>query len=161
MQLKRLRSTGFDQKLIVQAAAQGFAASFFFAIASRETNCVNELGDFQRDGAHGVGIVQIDIQHDIARQARDSGSWQTDPDPLIAFGAQMLADNIAAVSHQFPGTTDDQQMRIAAAGYNCGLRRAIQASGDGTGNCDAFTTHQDYGADVLARKALFDELMAP
>ena len=161
LQFGRLRSTGFDKKLTDQANAKGFAPTFFFAIASRETNCVNELGDYQRDGAHGVGIIQIDIQHDIAKQARDSGTWQTDPDPLIAFGAQILADNIAMATRQFPNLTSDQQSKIAAAGYNCGLRRAIQAAGDGTGDCDEFTTNHDYGADVLARKALFDQLLGP
>jgi hypothetical protein len=161
LHLSRLRNTGFDVKLSGEANARGFSPTFFFAIASRETNCVNELGDFQRDGAHGVGIVQIDIQHDIARQARDSGSWKTDPDPLIAFGAQMLADNISAVRHQFPALASDQQLKIAAAGYNCGLQRAIRAAGDGTDDCDVFTTQHDYGADVMGRKALFDLLLAP
>jgi hypothetical protein len=158
--MDRLTETGFDQKLTDQANANGFAPTFFFAIASRETNCVNELGDYQGGVAHGVGIVQIDVQHQIARQARDSGSWKTDPDPLIAFGAQLLAENIAAVSRSFPGLTGDQQLKIAAAGYNCGVGRAIQAAGDGTGDCDTFTTQHNYGSDVMARKALFDELMA-
>ena len=43
IQLARLHNTGFLDKLSQQAAANGFAPSFFFAIASRETNCVNEL----------------------------------------------------------------------------------------------------------------------
>ncbi len=146
--MARLRNTGFDVKLTAQANSQNFAPTFFFAIASRETNCVNELGDFQGGEAHGVGIVQIDIQHDIARQARDSGSWRTNPDPLIAFGAQLLADNVAAVNNRFPALSSDQQLKIAAAG-------------DGTGDCDIHTTQHNYGADVMARKALFDELTAP
>jgi len=64
-QLQLLRKTGFDLKLASQAGANGFAPEFFFAIASRETNCVNKLGDVQGGVAHGVGIVQIDIQHPI------------------------------------------------------------------------------------------------
>ena len=40
-----------------------FPPTFFMAIASRETNCINELGDFQHGEFHGVGIIQIDIQH--------------------------------------------------------------------------------------------------
>jgi hypothetical protein len=59
VQLQRLRQTGFDLKFALQAGANGFAPEFFFAIASRETNCVNELGDIRSDGPHGVGIVQM------------------------------------------------------------------------------------------------------
>src|SRR5262250_2967127 len=92
-QLQRLRDTGFADKLSAQATSKGFPVPFFFAIASRETNCVNELGDFQNGEAHGVGIIQIDIQHPIAREARDSGTWKTNPDPLLDFGADLIETN--------------------------------------------------------------------
>jgi hypothetical protein len=158
IQLQRLRSSGFEMKLKAQATASDFAPSYFYAIASRETNCVNELGDFQNGEAHGVGIVQIDIQHNIARAARDSGSWRTDPDPLIAFGAQLIATTIAAASAAFPNLGRDDQLKIAASGYNCGIQRAIAAAG--TGDSDTPTTGHDYGRDVMSRKALFDQLIA-
>jgi hypothetical protein len=80
-ELQRIRNSGFATKLEQQAQAKGFSTSFFFGIASRETNCVNELGDIQNDGAHGVGIIQIDIQNQIARQARDDGTWRANPVP--------------------------------------------------------------------------------
>jgi hypothetical protein len=158
-QLQRLRDTGFDLKLASQAGANGFAPEFFFAIASRETNCVNELGDKQSDGDHGVGIVQIDIQHPIALQARDDGSWKTNPDPLIAFGAQLLATNIHQAMNVFPDLDPDMQLKIAASGYNCGMGRAI--SGQRNGDSDQHTTGGDYGADVMARMAIFQQLTAP
>jgi hypothetical protein len=157
IQLQRLRNSGFDARLKAQADAKGFPATYFFAIASRETNCVNELGDLQNGEMHGVGIVQIDIQHDLARQARDNGGWRTDPDPLIAFGAQLLASNIAAAAQAFPQLPRDDQLKIAASGYNCGVQRAIAAQRNG--DCDSATTHHDYGRDVMARKALFDQLI--
>lgn len=158
IQLQRLRQTGFYDKLDPEAILNGFATTFFCAIASRETNCVNELGDFQGGQYHGVGIVQIDIQHDIARQARDDGTWKTDPDPLIAFGAQLLADNIAQARTAFPNGTGDDQLKIAASGYNCGMARAI--AGANAGDSDLHTTGHDYGADVMARKAIFDGLIS-
>ena len=158
-QLKKLRDTGFDLKLASQAGANGFAPEFFFAIASRETNCVNKLGDKQPDGFHGVGIVQIDIQHPLARQARDSGSWQTNPDPLIAFGAQMLASNIHQAMHVFPGLGPNDYLKIAASGYNCGMGNAI--AGQRNGDSDQHTAHGTYGADVMARMAIFQQLTAP
>jgi hypothetical protein len=158
IQLNRLKNTGFAAKLTTQATANGLTPAYFFAIASRETNCVNELGDFQSGVAHGIGIVQIDIQHPIARTARDNGSWQSNPDPLIEFGAKMLAANIAAAASQFPHLGNDEHLKIAASGYNCGMHSAI--AGQNSGDCDMHTTGHDYGRDVMARKALFEQLMA-
>src|SRR5258705_11838404 len=97
-QLNRIRENGFAARLEQQATAQGLPTNFFFAIASRETNCVNMLGD----GNHGVGIVQIDIQHPIALKARDTGSWKTNPDPLLEFGARLLAGNLSQATEKFP-----------------------------------------------------------
>lgn len=159
IQLRRLKQTGFDQLLSQQAAAHGFEPSFFFAIASRETNCVNELGDVRPDGAHGVGIVQIDVQYPLARQARDSGTWQHSPATLVAFGAQLLADNIRQAQQALPSHSSEQQLKVAAAGYNCGMTRAIAAAKNGQ-DSDAHTTGANYGADVMARKVLFEQLMA-
>jgi len=156
-QRQRLRETGLDVRLAQQAEAHGFAPAFFFAIASRETNCVNELGDWQNGEAHGVGIVQIDIQHALARQARDDGSWRTNPDPLLAFGAQLLADNIRRAQQAFPAFSSEQQLRVAASGYNCGMGAAI--AGARNGDSDQHTTGHNYGADVMARLAVFEELM--
>jgi hypothetical protein len=156
VQLRRLRQTGFDELLSQQAAANGFEPSFFFAVASRETNCVNELGDVQADGAHGVGVVQVDIQHAVARQARDSGSWQRKPEELVAFGAKLLAQNIRQAQESLPGLSHEQQLKIAASGYNCGVGRAIAAVKAGQ-DCDVHTTGANYGADVMARMALFEK----
>ena len=157
-QLHSLRHTGFAPKLEQQAAEHGFPAPFFMGIASRETNCINELGDFQGGQFHGVGIIQIDIQHELAREARDSGSWKTDPDPLLEFGAQLLKDNIAQARHAFPNLNDQQLLKIAASGYNCGITRAIK--GAQQGDSDKVTTGKNYGRDVMTRMALFEELIA-
>jgi len=157
-QLHSLRHTGFAEMLEQHAKDRGFPTPFFFAIASRETNCINMLGDFQHGEFHGVGIIQIDIQHPIARQARDSGSWKTNPDPLIKFGAQILADNIQRAKQVFPNLGTQQQMKVAASGYNCGMDRAI--TGANHGDSDRLTTGHDYGRDVMTRMAIFDELIS-
>jgi len=157
-QLHSLRHTGFAEMLEQHAKDRGFPTPFFFAIASRETNCINMLGDFQHGEFHGVGIIQIDIQHPIARQARDSGSWKTNPDPLIKFGAQILADNIQRAKQVFPNLGTQQQMKVAASGYNCGMDRAI--TGANHGDSDRLTTGHDYGRDVMTRMAIFEELIS-
>lgn len=157
-QLKHLRSTGFAEKLAKHAKAHDLPVPYFYAIASRETNCTNILGDEQDDGFHGVGIVQIDVQHDIARKARDSGSWKTDPDPLIEFGAQILANNVKTAKAQLPGLDAQQVLKVAASGYNTGIGRAI--SGSKQGDSDKFTTGHDYGKDVMSRMENFRQLIA-
>ena len=158
IELKRLHDTGFAEMLGRHANAHGFPIAYFYAIASRETNCVNELGDKQQGEFHGVGIVQIDVQHDIARQARDRGTWRTNPDPLIEFGAQVLANNIAAAERAFPSFSEQQVLKIAASGYNAGITKAITDSKQG--DSDRRTTGHDYGADVMARMAIFAQLIA-
>ena len=156
-QLHSLRHTGFAVRLEQHATAHGFPTPFFFAIASRETNCLNILGDPQHGEFHGVGIIQIDIQHPIARQARDSGSFKTDPDPLIEFGAQLLEDNINRSEQRFPTFNAQQHLKIAASGYNCGMANAI--AGALHGDSDIHTTGHDYGRDVMTRMAIFEELI--
>ena len=158
LQLHSLQHTGFADKMKAIAATHGFPATYFFAIASRETNCLNILGDFQGGQFHGVGIVQIDIQHKIAKDARDSGTWKTNPDPLLAFGADILKSNIHAVAVAFPAFSARQQMKVAASGYNCGVGSAID--GAKHGDSDMHTTGKDYGRDVMLRMDLFDELIA-
>ena len=158
IQRNRLHTNGFDLLLAQSGAAHGLPTAFMFAIASRETNCTNMLGDIQNGQAHGVGIIQIDIQHPIALQARDSGTWQTNPGPLIDFGTTLLAADIIQVKHVLPNLTNlNDVLRIAAAGYNCGIGRAIQAAGQG--NPDRSTTGGDYGQDVIARMLIFQDLL--
>jgi len=159
IQLQRLRNTGFDDKLEQHATAHGFPTPFFFAIASRETNCRNILGDKQNGVFHGVGIVQIDIQHPIAKTARDTGTWKTNPDPLIDFGAQILASNIKLAKQKFPSLDVEERMKIAASGYNAGMVRAINAQQQ-FGDSDRPTTLHDYGRDVMKRMAIFADLIA-
>jgi hypothetical protein len=126
IQLDRLKATGFADMLAQSAQANNLPKTFFYAIASRETNCKNILGDVQADGAHGVGIVQIDIQHPIAKLARDSGSWSTTPAPLVEFGAKLLAVDIDQVKHNLPNLQGNDILKVAASGYNCGITRAIE-----------------------------------
>ena len=157
-QLHSLRQTGFADKLEQHATAHGFPTPFFFAIASRETNCLNILGDPQHGEFHGVGIIQIDIQHPIAREPRDSGSFKANPDPLIEFGAQLLEDNINQAKQNFPDFDDEEQLKVAASGYNCGMPRAIKSALEG--DSDKRTTQHNYGRDVMTRMAVFEELIA-
>jgi len=159
LQLDNIRHNGLWYCLNTAALANGLPPAYFVAIASRETNCVNMLGDYQGGVYHGVGIVQIDVQHSIARDMRNDGSWKTNPQPLIDFGAKLLAANIKAVLGAWEQTAvDDDVLRCSASGYNCGIERALEA--EDAGDSDSRTTGKDYGADVMARMAIFAELLA-
>lgn len=158
-QLNNLKTTGFADMLSQFAQENNLPTTFLYAIASRETNCKNILGDPQADGLHGVGIIQIDIQHPIAKQARDSGSWKTNPAPLIEFGAKLLAVDVVQVKHLLPTLTGNDMLKVAASGYNCGITRAIRAAGSSSGDSDTFTTGKDYGRDVIARMTIFNQLL--
>jgi hypothetical protein len=150
--------TGFYNKLVKAAEAHGLPKEYVFAIASRETNCLNKLGDYRNKEYNGVGILQIDIQHDIAKKARDDGTWKTHPEPLIEFGVSLLDWNIERAKKRFPTFFYEQWLKIAASGYNCGIYRAMTAAGQG--DSDAFTTGKNYGKDVLQRMKLFKAIIA-
>jgi hypothetical protein len=158
-QYHSLQRSGFDVRLQRQAAAHHLPVAFLYAIASRETNCVNKLGDFQGGEYHGVGIVQIDIQHEVARAARDSGSWKADPDPLLASGAELLEAILQSLRRKFAALDENDLLKAAASAYNCGLGNALRGLRNG-GDSDQFTTGQNYGRDVVARMHIFEDLIA-
>lgn len=159
-QLDYLYESGFFDKLSAGAAQYNLSTAFVIAISSRETNCTNIIGDFQGSPkeAHGIGIMQIDIQNPIAKQMRDDGTWKTNPDPLINFGCNMLSENIATARKTFPQMPISGLLKIAASGYNAGIGRAVHSAAM-DGDSDACTTGRNYGADVISRMALFAELI--
>lgn len=163
LQLDDLRhDDGMLVYLRAAADTHGLPLGLWLAINSRETNCANILGDYQGGQYHGVGMCQIDIQHDIARQARDDGSWKTPKGMRLLqdFGAALFAANVKAVLAAWDqATVDDDVLKCAASGYNCGVNRAIGGD-DAHNDSDYYTTGRDYGADVMARKAVFDRLLA-
>ena len=156
-QLHSLRHTGLYKLLETAAAQQALPLAYLLGIASRETNGHNELGDYQGGEYHGVGPMQIDIQHWLARAARDDGSWKGDPGPLIEFGAILLRQNYAAARVAFPDAGEPAWLKIAASGYNAGIETAIHAARHG--DSDSPTTGHDYGRDTVQRMSIFEELL--
>jgi hypothetical protein len=149
-----------------QAASDyAFPLAILIAIASRETDMRNIIGD----GGHGYGIMQIDD-----RSFPDwchSGAWK-DVRSGIMKGALVLDGKREQVRNgqgkslnvgglPFTGATipsEDELMRIAIAAYNCGLWAYYSYSTED--NPDLRSTHQDYSADTLARAAVFRGLLA-
>jgi hypothetical protein len=135
------------------ALKHGLPAEYVLAVASRETNLQNILGD----GGHGVGVIQIDVQHEIARAAKATGTWRTKPEPLIDFGCRMLANRRRQAEAAFPNFTPAQHLKVAASGYNTGFTRA--KLGSEKGDSDIYTTGHDYGRDVMSRSEVFRKLL--
>jgi hypothetical protein len=156
-ELQKARDKGWFPLFKTAAQRHQLELAYLLAIASRETNMRNMLGDAE----HGVGLMQIDIRfHDIARQAKQSGSWSTNPGPLIDYGANLLAQNIKWANEKWGdlgGTDGRGWLKIAASAYNAGRGGATR--GVLRGNSDQYTTGQDYGRDVLQRMDIFAYLL--
>ena len=158
-QLAKVKANGQYDLLHAASQAAGISMAFVLAIASRETNCTNELGD----NFHGVGIMQLDTQHAEAAQAEADGSWKTlaGQQKLIGICVEMLADNMrwaAKTYPQFGGEFKHGWTKISASAYNGG-RGNVAAGIREYGDSDYYTTGHDYGKDVCARATVFEKLL--
>ena len=137
---------------IIQAAVRhGVAPEVFVALCSEETNLTDELGD----GGHGVGPCQIDDRSwEIARVAKATGLWRSDPAPLLDRGAEILSGNLGWAKRLWPElAAPDQLLKIALSAYNCGPGNAER--GHDEGDSDKYTANGHYGAEILAKAAVF------
>jgi hypothetical protein len=147
-------------ELVHQGPPDGVGTALILAMASRETNIANIVGD----GGHGRGWLQIDDRFHAtwlkAHAGCKDGTWNAKFASALPPGRvptltastlkaiELLHSNVAfAVSRQVPPS---QRMRFAVAAYNAGAGGAI--SGFAGGNVDANTAHGDYSADVLSRR---------
>jgi hypothetical protein len=157
-ELQKARDRNWFAMFERAANAHNLPLAYILAIASRETNMRNMLGD----GGNGVGLMQIDIRyHAIARQAKQAGSWQNDPEPLIDYGASLLRGNYDWARTTWPdfGSAANGRgwYKIAASAYNAG--RGGARRGVLQGDSDRYTTGRNYGRDVLARQLSFQALL--
>lgn len=114
-------------------------------LMSRETNMQNIVGD----GGHGWTYFQIDNRSHggwLRRVAKDEAGM-----PLVSEAAKyavaLLEANVREA--KAAGVKAGHCLRVAVAGYNCGMGNALAAYR--AGNVDARTAGGDYSADVLAR----------
>ena len=157
-QIARLQDQGCYGPMEDAAKKYGLDLGFVCAIASRETNCDNILGDFRGGVYHGTGVMQIDIQHEIARLAQAHRTWKSDPDLLIAYGCAMLAADLSECIRRYPDIADDwARLKFTAASYNAGFGGA--ARGHAAGDVDEWTTGKNYGADTMDRMRWFDSAL--
>lgn len=145
-QFRRMAAAGWLRFFEHAAKAYELPVPLLLAIASRETNCRNILGD----GGHGHGIMQIDDRSFPAWCG--SGRWM-DAQEAIRMGAWVFSKKLYAIS---PAVPAHDRMSVAAAAYNCGAPKAV--ANYLAGNVDRGTTGRDYSKDVFARERVFAEL---
>lgn len=147
------------------ATDYGFSVSLLMAVASRETNMRNIIGDHGR----GYGIMQIDVGS-FADWCH-SGQWK-DIHSAILKGTQVLdmkreqirlgqGTKLKVGGHAYVGKRIDSEadlLRIALAAYNSGGWAYYNFSTNG--DPDKTTTGRDYSADTLAREREFASLLS-
>ena len=117
----------------------------WLAIASRETNCRDIVGD----GGFGRGVFQIDSRSHADFLAANPGPNGIPPLPAAAnYAAGIAASGLAAAKKL--ALAGDAAIKFAAAAYNAGEGGATTGLKE-RGDPDARTTNRNYGDDVLTR----------
>ena len=149
----------------IQRAASNVATPhvdyyLLLAVASRETNMRNIVGD----GGHGRGMFQQDDrwQQDFLAHAQGCNPGTSTPRwdsalpkgrvPMVSAGAKRCATMLEAgvIEAARAGVPFGSRVRVAVAGYNCGMHNAI-LSWNNFHDPDRATTGGDYSEDVLER----------
>lgn len=164
-QFKRAKNNGWIAHFEEAGADYLFETSLLMAIASRETNMKNIIGD----SGHGYGIMQIDDRS--FPDWCNSGAWE-DVEQAIAKGALVLDEKrtnveknqgkkISFKGKKFVGKDNLSKsdiLRIAVSSYNCGWWAYYNFS---KGNdVDKNSTEGNYSKDVLKRQKAFAALLA-
>lgn len=125
------------------AKSAGVRPAVLMAIAMRETNGTNIMGD----GGHGHGMMQIDDRSfpEWTRQWKASGM---PVDDNIRKGAAVLASKRAYVESKRPDLPAGDLEYASIAAYNTGEGNVVKSIAAGR-SPDATTTGGDYAAEVL------------
>jgi hypothetical protein len=156
-------------ELAHSGAPDGIGPALLMALGSRETNIHNIVGD----GGHGRGWLQIDDRFHgpwlKAHPGIPSGSWGPPKNGANALAVGCVptlthstlkaiellqgAMSVAAAN----GLERERRLRFAVAAYNAGPGGALR--GLRHGDVDAFTTGNDYSADVLGRRSAVKDFL--
>jgi hypothetical protein len=147
-QVDGAKRDGLAAVCLAAERSRSLPAGLLLAVASRETNCVNKVGD----GGFGRGVFQIDYRAHRAWLDEHAGPDGMPPIPVAAeYAAGILASGLAAAKRlQLAG---DSAIKFGAAAYNAGEGGATQGLRE-HGNPDHRTAHGNYGDDVLTRLQL-------
>jgi hypothetical protein len=163
-QFQRAKKNGWLQIFKRAAETYRFTPELIMAIASRETNMRNVIGD----GGHGYGIMQIDDRS--FPEWCHSGLWK-DVAAGIQKGALVLQSKLETIRNGqgkrlsvggklFTGKKDltkTELLTTAVAAYNSGLWAYYDLSK--TGDPNRHTTGRDYSADTMRRAQVFRKFL--
>ncbi len=155
-QVRTAKKNGWAAICTEAEQAAGLPAGILLAVASRETNVTDIVGD----RGHGRGLFQIDDRswkEWLAAQGA-GGSGKTPPVAAAArLAASIIRDNRAFGRKN--GVAEPDLAKFALSAYNAGAGGAIR--GYREGDSDLHTTGADYGKDVLERLAAIAGGAAP
>jgi hypothetical protein len=146
-ELERARREGLIELCLGAERKAELPRGTLLAIASRETNMRNVVGD----RGHGRGVFQIDDRSHAAWLRRHGADGPGGIPPVAAaaeYAAALLRDNLAFGRSK--GLSGDALFKFALSAYNAGAGgawRGLQERGDS----DARTAHGNYARDVLER----------
>jgi len=129
----------------------GVPAALLLAVASRESHAGAALdANGWGDGGHAFGILQVD-----RRFHRIRGAGSPFSDAHLLQGADALRDALDDVCECHSDWPPEKQVEGALVAYNSGIGNVQTMAGLNRG-----TTHDDYGADTLARAQWYQARLA-
>lgn len=145
-ELQRAHDNGWDLLFAASERAHGLPPGILAAVASRETNTKNIVGD----EGHGRGLMQIDDRsHGAWLKAHGAGdAGAPDVDAAIDYAGGLIQKAIEYARSNAVAEAD--VLKFALSAYNAGPGNALKGYKN-SGDSDAYTTGKNYGADVLAR----------
>jgi hypothetical protein len=153
-ELDRARASRWDTACTDAEKAAKLPAALLLAIASQET----DMNDVVGDGGHGRGLFQIDDRSHRDFLARN-GAGGPGGRPPVPAAARYAADLVRS-NYDFGvrnGVREADRLRFALSAYNAGAGGAL--AGHREGDSDRRTTGGDYGRSVLARWAVYQDLL--
>jgi hypothetical protein len=150
------RARALADAFISAGEAHGINPFLLAAIAERESNYGAALDSEQKgDSGHGHGIMQI-----------DDGTWNTwlianawrDPDVNIGKAADILADDLKAISSRYPNISAELLAAAVIGAYNAGRTRALSAIANGV-DIDNYTT-DNYVAGNKGVKRILNRILS-
>ncbi len=153
-ELARARTKKWDSAMSAAETAKDLPVGLLLAVASQET----DMNDVVGDGGHGRGLFQID-DRSHADFLRENGAGGPGGRPPIRAAAGHAA---ALLRGNFDfgvakGVRKADRTKFMLSAYNAGAGGAL--AGHAEGDSDKRTTGGDYGKSVLARYAVFQELL--
>jgi hypothetical protein len=153
-ELARARAQNWDRAMAAAERDKELPAGILFAIASQETDTNDVVGD----GGHGRGLFQIDDRSHADFLGRNGAGGAGRKPPVAAAAA--YAAGLLRWNFDFGVTNGVKKVdrtKFMLSAYNAGAGGALAGYRDG--DSDKRTTGGDYAKSVLARYAVFQDLL--